>query len=101
MFQGVCVVLSNLGWFFSLLILSFLGAISLQNLFIIGLPIAFVAFVVYEKKEEEIDRLVSEVFSFACKSKSEKVSVIEASATGYLLVSPSRGATFAMKTLWK
>ncbi|PSS01810.1 3beta-hydroxysteroid-dehydrogenase/decarboxylase [Actinidia chinensis var. chinensis] len=58
---------------FSLLILSFLGAISLQNLFIIGLPIAFVAFVVYEKKEEEIDRLVSKVFSFGCKSKSEKV----------------------------
>ncbi|CAL5341004.1 unnamed protein product [Camellia sinensis] len=39
----------------SLSILSFLGAISLQNLFVIGLPVVFVAFFVYEKKEEEID----------------------------------------------
>ncbi|KAF7148542.1 hypothetical protein RHSIM_Rhsim03G0017900 [Rhododendron simsii] len=54
----------------SLLILSFLGAISLQNLFIIGLPIAFVAFFVYEKKEEEIDHLVSKFISFGCKLKS-------------------------------
>ncbi|KAG5555666.1 hypothetical protein RHGRI_006349 [Rhododendron griersonianum] len=54
----------------SLLILSFLGAISLQNLFIIGLPIAFVAFFVYEKKEEEIDHLVSKFLSFGCKLKS-------------------------------
>ncbi|KAL7197386.1 hypothetical protein ACSBR2_020010 [Camellia fascicularis] len=55
----------------SLSILSFLGAISLQNLFIIGLPIAFVAFFVYEKKEEEIDGLVLQIFSFGCKLKSD------------------------------
>ncbi|THF98825.1 hypothetical protein TEA_001757 [Camellia sinensis var. sinensis] len=55
----------------SLSILSFLGAISLQNLFIIGLPIAFVAFFVYEKKEEEIDGLVLQIFSFGCKFKSD------------------------------
>lgn len=55
----------------SLSILSFLGAISVQNLFIIGLPIAFVAFFVYEKKEEEIDGLVLQIFSFGCKLKSD------------------------------
>ncbi|XP_052175604.1 3beta-hydroxysteroid-dehydrogenase/decarboxylase [Diospyros lotus] len=56
---------------FSLLIISFLGAISLQNLFIIGLPIAFVAFLVYEKKEEEIDNLASKLSSFGCNLKSD------------------------------
>jgi len=55
----------------SLLILSFLGAISLQNLFIIVLPIAFVAFSVYEKKEEEIDHMVSK--AFGCKLKSDVI----------------------------
>ncbi|KAL6987119.1 3beta-hydroxysteroid-dehydrogenase/decarboxylase isoform 2 [Sarracenia purpurea var. burkii] len=54
----------------SLLTLSFLGAFSLENLFVIGLPFAFVAFFVYEKKEEEIDRLVLKLFSFGCKFKS-------------------------------
>lgn len=57
----------------SLLILSFLGAISLQNLFIIVLPIAFVAFFVYEKKEEEIDHMVSKVLAFGCKLKSDVI----------------------------
>ncbi|KAH7853970.1 hypothetical protein Vadar_008702 [Vaccinium darrowii] len=55
----------------SLLILSFLGAISLQHLFIIGLPIAFIVFFVYEKKEEEIDHLVSKILSLGCKLKSD------------------------------
>ncbi|KAL6988087.1 3beta-hydroxysteroid-dehydrogenase/decarboxylase isoform 2 [Sarracenia purpurea var. burkii] len=54
----------------SLLTLSFLGAFSLENLFVIGLPFAFVAFFVYEKKEEEIDRSVLKLFSFGCKFKS-------------------------------
>lgn len=55
----------------SLLILSFLGAISLQSLFVTGLLIAFVAFYIYENKEEEIDRLASEALSFSCKLKSD------------------------------
>ncbi|KAL7168984.1 hypothetical protein ACSBR2_034079 [Camellia fascicularis] len=54
----------------SLSILSFLGAISLQNLFVIGLPVVFVAFFVYEKKEEEIDGLIYQIISYGCKLKS-------------------------------
>ncbi|XVE70815.1 hypothetical protein DITRI_Ditri10aG0100800 [Diplodiscus trichospermus] len=56
---------------FSLLLLSFLGAISLQTLFIIGLPLAFIAFYVYEKEEQEIDAFVLEAFSMICKLKSD------------------------------
>ncbi|GMP86911.1 hypothetical protein CsSME_00039506 [Camellia sinensis var. sinensis] len=55
----------------SLSILSFLGAISLQNLFVIGLPVVFVAFFVYEKKEEEIDGLIYQIISYGCKLKSD------------------------------
>ncbi|KAI3468335.1 hypothetical protein Pfo_024998 [Paulownia fortunei] len=55
----------------SLLLLSILGAVSLHNAFVIGLPIAFISFVVYEKKEEEIDNLVLKVLSFGCKLKSD------------------------------
>ncbi|XAR69450.1 3-beta-hydroxysteroid-4-alpha-carboxylate 3-dehydrogenase (decarboxylating) [Bertholletia excelsa] len=53
-----------------LLLLRFLGSFSLQRLFTIGLPLAFVAFLVYERKEEEIDHLVLELLSFGCKLKS-------------------------------
>ncbi|XP_022754733.1 3beta-hydroxysteroid-dehydrogenase/decarboxylase-like [Durio zibethinus] len=56
---------------FCLLLLSFLGAISLRTIFIIGIPLAFIAFYVYEKKEQEIDALVLEVFSMGCKLKSD------------------------------
>lgn len=38
---------------------------------IAGLLIAFVAFYIYENKEEEIDRLASEALSFSCKLKSD------------------------------
>ncbi|CAL5399206.1 unnamed protein product [Camellia sinensis] len=55
----------------SLSILSFLGAISLQNLFVIGLPVVFVAFFVHEKKEEEIDGLIYRIISYGCKLKSD------------------------------
>ncbi|EEF46165.1 3beta-hydroxysteroid-dehydrogenase/decarboxylase [Ricinus communis] len=54
-----------------LLILSFLGAISLHSLFMIGLPIAFVAFIVYEKNEEAIDAKFLEALSFGCRLKSD------------------------------
>nr|XP_011462075.1 PREDICTED: 3beta-hydroxysteroid-dehydrogenase/decarboxylase isoform 2-like [Fragaria vesca subsp. vesca] len=49
----------------SLLVLSFLGAISLQTSFIIGVSTAFLAFYVYEKQEEKIDAMVLEAFSHA------------------------------------
>lgn len=54
-----------------LLVLSFLGAISLQRLFVIGLPIAFLAFYVYEKNEQALDSMVLEAVSFGCKLKSD------------------------------
>ncbi|XP_059641180.1 3beta-hydroxysteroid-dehydrogenase/decarboxylase [Cornus florida] len=54
----------------SLLALILIEAISLQGLFVLGLPIVFVAFLVYEKKEEEIDGLVLGIHSFGCKLKS-------------------------------
>ncbi|XP_057957749.1 3beta-hydroxysteroid-dehydrogenase/decarboxylase isoform X2 [Malania oleifera] len=56
---------------FTLLVISFIGAISLESLFCKGLPIAFVAFYVYEKNEEAIDGLFSEAGSLGCKFKSE------------------------------
>ncbi|KAK6930729.1 3-beta hydroxysteroid dehydrogenase/isomerase [Dillenia turbinata] len=55
---------------FFLLIINFLGVVSLQSLFRIGIPILFVAFYVYEKKEQEIDALVLKVVSFGHKQKS-------------------------------
>lgn len=39
--------------------------------FVSGIPVAFVAFYVYEKKEEEIDGLVLKVLSKGCKLKSD------------------------------
>ncbi|KAG6657249.1 3beta-hydroxysteroid-dehydrogenase/decarboxylase-like [Carya illinoinensis] len=57
----------------SLLLLSFLGTISLQSFFVIGLPVAFIAFYVYEKKEQEIDSLVLGTLSLGCKLKSDVV----------------------------
>ncbi|PRQ37822.1 putative 3-beta-hydroxysteroid-4-alpha-carboxylate 3-dehydrogenase (decarboxylating) [Rosa chinensis] len=53
----------------SLLVLSFLGAFSLQNSFII-VSTAFLAFYVYEKQEEKIDAMVLEAFSCGRKLKS-------------------------------
>ncbi|CAK7352734.1 unnamed protein product [Dovyalis caffra] len=55
----------------SLLILSFLGAISLQTLFVIGLPVAFAAFYLYEKNEQAIDSMFLEALSLGCKLKSD------------------------------
>lgn len=64
----------------SLLILSILGTFSLRSLFVIVLPIAFVAFVVYEKKEEEIDHFVHEVISSVSKLKSNIVEKVPISS---------------------
>lgn len=36
-----------------------------------GLPVAFISFVLYEKKEEEIDNLAVKVLSSVCKLKSD------------------------------
>ncbi|KAF9680920.1 hypothetical protein SADUNF_Sadunf06G0171800 [Salix dunnii] len=55
----------------SLLILSFLGAIPCQTLFIIGLPVAFAAFYLYEKNEQAIDSMFLEALSLGCKMKSD------------------------------
>lgn len=55
----------------SLLLLSFAGSISLWSLFTIGLPVAFVAFFVYEKYEQEIDGMVMGALSAGCKLKSD------------------------------
>lgn len=52
-----------------LAVLSILGAISLQSLFALGIPFAFVAFYVYDKKEEEIDDLLLDAYAFGCKLK--------------------------------
>ncbi|BFG18035.1 hypothetical protein CerSpe_043090 [Prunus speciosa] len=57
----------------SLLVLSFLGTISLRNLFVIGVPAAFVVFYVYEKEEQKIDALALEALSRGCKLKSDIV----------------------------
>lgn len=64
----------------SLLILSILGTFSLRSLFVIVLPIAFVTFVVYEKKEEEIDHFVHEVISSVSKLKSNIVEKVPISS---------------------
>ncbi|KAH1241402.1 3beta-hydroxysteroid-dehydrogenase/decarboxylase isoform 2 [Glycine max] len=55
----------------SLFILSFLGAFSLQSLYTIGVTFAFIAFYVYEQKEEDIDDLFIKTHSFGCKLKSD------------------------------
>ncbi|KFK32519.1 hypothetical protein AALP_AA6G253500 [Arabis alpina] len=56
---------------FVLLVLSFAGAISLKSIFVIGLPLAFIAFTVYENKEQEIDSILLDLKSFVCKQKSD------------------------------
>lgn len=55
----------------SLLILSTLGSFSLRSWFVVGVPFAFVAFLIYDKKEEEIDGLIMQIVSFGCKLKSD------------------------------
>ncbi|KAK7352607.1 hypothetical protein VNO80_18031 [Phaseolus coccineus] len=55
----------------SLFILSFLGAFSLQNLYTIGVTFAFIAFYVYEQKEEDIDGIFIKTRSFSSKLKSD------------------------------
>ncbi|KAL9688651.1 hypothetical protein QQ045_033074 [Rhodiola kirilowii] len=54
----------------SLMFLSFLGAVSQLRLFVVALPIAFTAFYMYEKNEEEIDALMTDISSFGCKLKA-------------------------------
>ncbi|KAI4379611.1 hypothetical protein MLD38_005887 [Melastoma candidum] len=55
----------------SLLVISIVGLISLQQLFLIGVPVAFLGFLLYEKKEQEIDSLVLNAASFVGKQKSD------------------------------
>lgn len=38
-----------------------------------GLPVAFLAFYVYEKKEQQIDAIVMDALTLGCKLKSEIV----------------------------
>ncbi|XP_024022688.1 3beta-hydroxysteroid-dehydrogenase/decarboxylase [Morus notabilis] len=56
-----------------LLVLSFLGAFSLQSVFVTGVPVAFLAFFIYEKKEQEIDAMVLDILSWGNKVKSDIV----------------------------
>lgn len=56
---------------FSLLVLSFLGAFSLKNLYTIGLILAFTAFYVYEKKEEDVEGIFLKSHAFGCKLISD------------------------------
>lgn len=58
---------------FFLLVLSFLGAFSLKSLFVIGLPVAFLAFFIYEKKEQEIDGMVLDIIAWGSKVKFDIV----------------------------
>ncbi|KAI4376460.1 hypothetical protein MLD38_014219 [Melastoma candidum] len=55
----------------SLLVISIVGLISLQQLFLIGVPVAFLGFLLYEKKEQEIDSFVLNALSFVGKQKSD------------------------------
>ncbi|KAF4351434.1 hypothetical protein G4B88_024815 [Cannabis sativa] len=64
---------------FFLLAISFLGAVSLRSLFVIGLPVAFLAFYIYEKKEQEIDSIFLEVLSCGSKLKSDIVKKLRRS----------------------
>ncbi|KAJ8440120.1 hypothetical protein Cgig2_003445 [Carnegiea gigantea] len=54
----------------TLVLVSFLGALSLQRLFLAGILFAFGAFYVYEKKEEEIDTLFSKAANFVRSNSS-------------------------------
>ncbi|KAL9229286.1 hypothetical protein vseg_004770 [Gypsophila vaccaria] len=56
----------------SLVIVGFLGAISLQYLYLSGMVIMFTAFYIYEKKEEQIDGIMSRVTNFRRKSEAMK-----------------------------
>ncbi|KAK1369363.1 3beta-hydroxysteroid-dehydrogenase/decarboxylase [Heracleum sosnowskyi] len=56
---------------FSLLLLDCLGALSLRRLFTLVLPFMFVAFVMYEKKEEEIDNFVLSIITIGSRLKSD------------------------------
>lgn len=54
-------------------------SILLFSLDLAGVPLAFISFVVYEKKEEEIDDLVRKFLSFGCKLKSDVSGKISSS----------------------
>ncbi|KAL5712932.1 3beta-hydroxysteroid-4alpha-carboxylate 3-dehydrogenas(decarboxylating) [Ranunculus cassubicifolius] len=54
----------------SLAIISILGVTPVESIFKIGSPFAFVAFYIYEKKEEQIDALFDQILSYGCRMKS-------------------------------
>ncbi|XP_020251975.1 3beta-hydroxysteroid-dehydrogenase/decarboxylase [Asparagus officinalis] len=56
-----------------LLFLNLLGAVSLQSIFKIGVPLLFFGFVAYEKWEDEIDGLSSKASSRFMKLKSSAI----------------------------
>ncbi|KAK9084178.1 hypothetical protein Scep_030649 [Stephania cephalantha] len=58
----------------SLLVLSFLGAMSIQKIFVAGSLLAFTTFYVYDRKEEEIDGLINRAFSLGGKLRSKAVA---------------------------
>ncbi|KAG9440234.1 hypothetical protein H6P81_020399 [Aristolochia fimbriata] len=53
-----------------LLVFSFLGNVALHTIFVIGVPICFIAFYIYEKREQEIDDLFCSAFSFLTDLKT-------------------------------
>ncbi|KAK9146882.1 hypothetical protein Sjap_006785 [Stephania japonica] len=57
-----------------LLVISFLGAMSIQSFFVAGSLLAFTAFYVYDRKEEEIDGLISRAFSLGGKLRSKALA---------------------------
>ncbi|XP_068645562.1 3beta-hydroxysteroid-dehydrogenase/decarboxylase [Aristolochia californica] len=54
-----------------LLILSFLGNVALHTAFVIGIPFSYIAFYIYEKREEEIDDLFCSAHSFLMDLKTD------------------------------
>ncbi|GAB2269498.1 3beta-hydroxysteroid-dehydrogenase/ decarboxylase isoform 2 [Dionaea muscipula] len=54
-----------------LVITSVLGVISLQKIFLAGLPILFAGFYIYEKEEEAVDRLIVKASVFGSKIISD------------------------------
>ncbi|CAN0887769.1 3beta-hydroxysteroid-dehydrogenase/decarboxylase isoform 2 [Linum grandiflorum] len=60
----------------SLMIIGIIGTISLHSLFVIGVPLAFIGFYLYERNEEAIDGMVSDALSYGCKLKSQMMQKV-------------------------
>ncbi|KAJ4708929.1 Reticulon-like protein [Melia azedarach] len=55
----------------TLFMISLVGTVSLQNLFRIVIPLVFVMFYIYDRKEQEIDAMILEALSLGKKLKSD------------------------------